>query len=35
MIKIKNLPANFEWKKDASQLNEDFVKNYNKESDEE
>ena len=26
---------NFEWIKDASQLNEDFIKNYNEESDEE
>ena len=25
---------NFEWIKDTSQLNEDFIKNYNEESDE-
>ena len=27
-------PNNFEWIKDTSQFNEDFIKNYNEESDE-
>ena len=32
----QKLPVNiFEWIKDASQFNEDFIKNYNEESDEE
>ena len=32
---LQNLPVNnFEWIKDTSQFNEDFIKNYNKESDE-
>ena len=31
----QNLPVNkFEWIEDASPFNEDFIKNYNKESDE-
>ena len=31
----QKLPVNiFEWIKDTSQFNEDFIKNYNKESDE-
>ena len=31
---LPKLPVNnFEWIKDTSQLNEDFIKNYNKESD--
>ena len=31
----KKLPAdNFEWTKDISQFNDDFIKNYNEESDE-
>ena len=31
----QNLPVNnFEWIKDTSQFNEDFIKNYNEESDE-
>ena len=31
----QNLPANnFEWVKDTSQFNEDFIENYNEESDE-
>ena len=31
----QELPVNdFEWIKDTSQFNEDFVKNYNEESDE-
>ena len=33
---LQKLPVNkFEWIKDASQFNEDFIKNYNVESDEE
>ena len=32
----QKLPVNnFEWIKDTSQFNEDFIKNYNKETDEE
>ena len=32
---LQNLPVNnFEWIKDTSQLNEDFIKNYSEESDE-
>ena len=32
----QKLPVNnFEWIKDTSQFNEDFIKNYNEESDEE
>ena len=32
---LQNLLANnFEWIEDTSQLNKDFIKNYNKESDE-
>ena len=32
---LQKLPVNnFEWIKDTSQLNEDFIKNYNEESDE-
>ena len=32
---LQKLPVNnFEWIKDTSQFNEDFIKNYNKESDE-
>ena len=32
---LQKIPVNnFEWIKDASQFNEDFIKNYNKESDE-
>ena len=32
---VKKLPVNnFEWIKDVSQFNEDFIKSYNKESDE-
>ena len=32
----QKLPANnFEWIKDTSQFNEDFIENYNHESDEE
>ena len=30
----KLLVNNFEWIKDTSQFNEDFIKNYNEESDE-
>ena len=31
---LQKLPVNnFEWIKDISQLNEDFIKNYNEESD--
>ena len=34
-IMLKKIPVNnFEWIKDTSQFNEDFIKNYNKESDE-
>ena len=30
---LQNLPVNnFEWIKDTSQLNKDFIKNYNEES---
>ena len=33
---LQNLPVNnFEWIKDTSQFNEDIIKNYNEESDEE
>ena len=32
---LQKLPVNnFEWIKDTSQFNEDFIKNYNEESDE-
>ena len=32
---LQKLPVNnFEWIKDTSQFNEDFIKNYNRESDE-
>ena len=32
---LQNLPvSNFEWIEDTSQLNEDFIKSYNEESDE-
>ena len=32
---LQKLPSsNFEWIKDTSQFNEDFIKNYNEESDE-
>ena len=32
---LQKLPINkFEWKEDTSQFNEDFIKNYNEESDE-
>ena len=32
---VQKLPANsFEWIEDTSQFNEDFIKNYNEESDE-
>ena len=32
---LQKLPVNnFEWIEDASQFNEDFIKNFNKESDE-
>ena len=34
-VMLQKLPVNnFEWIKDTSQFNEDFIKNYNKESDE-
>ena len=34
-VLTKKLPAdNFEWTKDISQFNDDFIKNYNEESDE-
>ena len=34
-VMLQKLPVNnFEWIKDNSQVNEDFAKNYNKESDE-
>ena len=34
--RYKKLPVNtFEWIKDTSQFNEDFIKNYNEESDKE
>ena len=34
-VMLQKLPVNnFEWIKDNSQFNEDFAKNYNKESDE-
>ena len=34
-VMSQNLPVNkFEWIEGTSQLNEDFMKNYNKESDE-
>ena len=32
---LQKIPLNnFEWIKDTSQLNDDYIKNYNKESDE-
>ena len=34
MIKIKNLLNNFDWIEDTSHFNEDFIKNYNEESNE-
>ena len=34
MVMPQNLPVNnFEWIKDTSQFNEDFIKNYNEEND--
>ena len=35
MDNVEKLPVNkFEWIEDTSQFNEDFIKNYNEESDE-
>ena len=34
LVNATKASSNFEWIKDTSQFNEDFIKNYNKENDE-
>ena len=34
LVNATKASSNFEWVKDTSQFNEDFIKNYNKENDE-